>query len=436
MRAVGRLAVGLIALALLVAAALPAGAQARWGRAFTLAGPGTLDLLSPALAVAPSGAAAVGFSSEDVDLPGSAQAQLALRGAGGADAAPQPVPGAGEVLALAYDRSSLELLTGTEPRDGDCCSSVRAVRVGSGGHLQRPRTLVGGLAGATQASLETLADGRMLAAVATQRGVWVAQSTSANRFAGQRLLTGRGQMPETLAAAGLGGEDSIVAWTATSGVAGASAPGAIRYALGSRRSAPHAPRTAVRAQAGHRVDELGVAPQGHGEAGAAWIESWFSAGGAWRSQVRAIEIAPGSHPRTLSSIGRLASGLTFAGDAAGDQALAWESCTVDSSCTARVVVRRAGGRFGAPLTLGAVDADEAPALAVGPGGQVVVAWIDGGQPYAVSETAPDRGLGRPVRLSSSIYASGISVAAGPRRHALVAWTQGTLNPSVVGVQLH
>jgi len=81
------------------------------------------------------------------------------------------------------------------------------------GAVARPRTLVSGLAGATQGRLLTLKNGAMLAAVATERGVWVVQSARANRFGGQHLLTRGGLMPETLDAAWLGGQNTIVAWT-------------------------------------------------------------------------------------------------------------------------------------------------------------------------------------------------------------------------------
>jgi hypothetical protein len=41
-------------------------------------------------------------------------------------------------------------------------------------------------------------------------------------------------------------------------------------------------------------------------------------------------------------------------------------------------------------------------------------------------------FGKSRVLSSSIYALDMTVAFGPRRDALAAWTQGTLNSSVVG----
>jgi hypothetical protein len=37
-----------------------------------------------------------------------------------------------------------------------------------------------------------------------------------------------------------------------------------------------------------------------------------------------------------------------------------------------------------------------------------------------------------VTLSSTTFALDLTVGFGPGRQALAAWTQGTLNPSVVG----
>ena len=66
-------------------------------------------------------------------------------------------------------------------------------------------------------------------------------------------------MPETLAAAWLGGESTVVAWTAATGVAGQAYPRTISYAQGARTHAPRTVQTAVTVAAGHRIDELGVA---------------------------------------------------------------------------------------------------------------------------------------------------------------------------------
>ncbi|HEY5429499.1 MAG TPA: hypothetical protein VIK04_10310 [Solirubrobacteraceae bacterium] len=416
-----------------VCAGIPSIAQARWGRPFQFAAPGTLDVLAPAVAFSPGGAAAAAFGIEDVDTPGTAQADLTLRSPTGGVGSARPVSGAAQILALAYDGGSLELLTGTSPAKSDltCCSSAQAVQIGAGGVAARPRTLVGGLAGATLGRLVTLADGQMLAAVATERGVWVVQSPKANRFGAQHLLTGGGKLPETLAAAGLGGETSIVAWSAATGIAGAADPRTISYAKGSRASAPHGVRSAVTVPAGRRVDEVGVAPRAGG-ATVAWVESWYDHAGGYHSQVEATDIGPHAVARTLSPANRLASGLTFAGDVSGDQALTWESCTAADSCQAQVAVRRASGQFGAVRTVGAVDQDQPPALAVGAHGQTLVGWIESGQPFATAQPKPGRGWRAATKLSASTYASDVTVGVGPHGQGLAAWTQGTLNPSVVG----
>jgi hypothetical protein len=418
-----------LAVAGLVAAVAPAAAEARWSAPFDLAAPQTLDVLPPQLAIAADGSAAAAFGFQDVDTPGSSEGWLTLRAGSGAVSGPVAVAPARQILDLAYDGHALELLTGSSAAGQTCCSAVQAIPVGAGGVPGAPRTLVGGLTGATLGDLLTLADGQMLAAVATERGVWVVQSSGGDRFGGQHLLTGAGQIPEALAATPLGGGASLVAWTAAR--AGAD-PRTVMGATGTRRAAPHRARTLVTVPRGHRIDELGLARQG-GRATVAWIETWYDAHGAYHSVVEAADLTPGAHARALSPANRLASGLQFAGDAAGDQVAAWESCTVNDVCAADAAVRRRGGTFGPARTLGATDAAQAPALAVGPGGQAVVGWIRGGDPMAATQATPGRGFGGAAVLSRAGYALDITVAAGRGRQALAAWSQGTLNPSVVGV---
>ena len=420
------------ALALLPAVGLPAAAQARWSSPFQFAKPGTLDVVAPVLAVSASGSTAAAFGLADVDAPGVSQAYATLRPAHGAPGNPITIPGTQQVLAAAYDGGSLELLTGTAPPGQTCCSSAQAVRVSGRGGLAPARTLVSGLAGATQGRLLTLKNGQMLAAVATERGVWVAQSAKADRFAGQHLLTRGGQMPETLAAAWLGAENTIVAWTTANGIAGVAAPRAISYATGSRTRAPHNVRSAVMVRAGHRIDELGVAARHGGGATAAWVESWFDTKGGYHSRVRAMDIAPHAAVRDISPADRLASGLSVAGDVDGDQAIAWESCTAQGACQTQVAGRPAKGRYGSPRTLGTIDPSQEPAAAVGSHGQVLVGWVRGGHPVAATAAGVARRFGAPVTLSSTTFALDLTVGYGPGRQGLAAWTQGTLNPSVVG----
>ncbi len=418
-------------LALLPSAGLPAAAQARWSAPFQFAKPGTLDVVPPVLAISGSGAAAAAFGIQDVDTPGVSQGYVTLRPAHGAPGNPIAVPGSQQILDAAYDGGSLELLTGTARADQTCCSSAQAVEVGSGGGVAHGRTLVAGLAGATQGRLLPLKNGAMLAAVATERGVWVIQSSKANRFGAQHLLIHGGQMPETLDAAWLGGQSTVVAWTAAKGVAGQAAPRTVSYAFGAKTHAPRGVKTAVTVPAGHRIDELGVAARSGG-ATAAWIESWSDKSGAYHSRVRAIDIAPRATVRDLSAANRLASGLSFAGDVAGDQEVAWTSCTVQAACQAQADGRGAKGSFGAVRTLGAIDASEEPAAAVGPHGQALVGWVRGGTPVVATATSAGGRFGGAATLSSTTFALDLTVAFGAGGGGLAAWTQGTLNPSLVG----
>jgi hypothetical protein len=429
------------ATALLTAAVLSAGigaalapvAAAAWGRPFQFAKPGALDHLGPELTFSSGGAAAAAFGIADIDAPGVSQAFLTTRSAQGAMSSPRAIAGAQQILALAYDGGSLELLTGSSPPGLDCCSSAQAVAIGAGGRPGAPRTVVGGLTGATDGRLLTLADGQMLAVVATERGVWAAQSTRADRFGAAHLLTGAGQMPQSIDAAWLGGENTIVAWTAATGPAGAAVARGIEVSGGTRLSPPHRALNLLTVPAGHSIDELTVAREGAG-ATAAWIESWYDAHGAYHSQVEAADLTahPVAHP--VSPGAALASGLSFAADASGDQALAWESCTLQDVCQAQAALRSATTSFSGPRTLGAIDPAQQPAVAVGPHGQVLVGWVRGGQPVAAvaPRTGSGAGFGSPATLSTSTYALNVTVAFGPRRQALAAWSQGTLAPSIVG----
>jgi hypothetical protein len=290
---------------------------------------------------------------------------------------------------------------------------------------------VGAIRGYTVGQFLTRPDGQLLAVVATERGVWVVQSSRGNRFAKPHRVSGVSQEPQSMAAAWLGGERTIVAWTAGTGTAGATSARSIDVAMGSRTSAPRRARVALTVAAGHEIDELGVARRGS-TATLAWIESWFDRRGDYHSEVRAADLSGHPQIRTLSPANRLASGLSFAASSAGDQGVAWQSCTVNASCTAQSAVRGAKAAFAGVSNLGASDASEAPAVSVGPRGQVLVGWVKGGRPTASVGSASRRRFGSPTVLSASAYAADMTVAFGPRSQALAAWTQGTLNPSVVG----
>jgi hypothetical protein len=410
----------------LVAAAGPA-LGAGWGKPFQFQSPGTLDALAPQLAFASGGASTAAFGTFQVDVPGSAQAQYATRAAGGRVGSVRNVPGARRVLALTYDGPQLELLAGTSGKGQDCCSAVEAIRVGSGGAPQRPRRLVSNLAGFTQGSLLTLAGGRMLAAIATERGVWVSQSGNSDQFGAQQRISPNGQVPVSMDAAWLGKDNSIVAWTAGSGnVTGATTPRQIFVAEGSSSGAPKGAHVVITVPSGHRIDQLSVARSANG-ATLAWLESWYDKRGAYHSQAEVADVS--SHPsvRSLSSSGRIASGLTLVADTAGDQGATWESCTSAGACTVQGVGRPAGGSFSGARTLGSIDPTQQPSLAISPSGQLIVGWEQDGHPIA------SVGFGKPKVVSSTTFAYAVSVAYGPKRVALVTWDQGTLNPSVVAV---
>lgn len=427
-------ALAALALALSALAAAAPAAQAGWGPPFDLVKAGALDYLPTELAFAPSGSAAAGLAIEDVDTPGSSQAYLVVRAADGAISPTWPIKGASQILALAYTSSGLELLTGATAPGLDCCSSAQAATFTGGGTLERAQTLVGGLAGATLGQLVKLADSRMLAAVATERGVWALQSNQAGRFEGKRRLTAAGQSPVSLSATWLGGERSLVSWTSASGPPGTADPRRIYYASGSKAGAPHAAHVLLSVAPGHRIDQLLVARRGAG-ATAAWAESWFDSRSGYHSQVRTADFGSHPTPRSLSAANGQASGLSVASNAAGAQAVAWDACTGAGTCTVHVTTRGRKGGFGFPVALGSIDATQTPSLAVGPGGQVIVGWVRNGEPVAAAGSAGGRFGGVHV-LSDSPYALDLTVAFGPRRDALAAWTQGTLNPSVIAADYH
>lgn len=419
----------LVLSALLGPALVPAGAQAGWSAPFDLVAPGTLDYLPSQLAVSRSGSA-VGYAVEDVDTPGSAQAYLVLRSPGGRVGPPHAIAGAREILALAYSSRGLELLTGSSPAGQDCCSSTQALAVAGAARIRSAQTLVSGLTGATIGALVPLAHDAMLAVVATEGGVWTQQSGRGGRFTGRHRLTGAGLAPQTVSATSLGGADSLVAWTGASGPAGFADPRTIFYAQGSKHGSPRRARTLLRIPAGHRIDELGVAQRGPG-ATTAWIESYYGQRAAYHVQVRAADFAPHPKIRGFPVGGGLAAGLSFAADPAGAQGLAWKACDADGNCTVRVATRGPSSPFRSPASLGPIDAAQTPALSVSPSGQVVVGWVRAGHPVAAVGPARSGHFG-PVRvLSPSVYAFDETVAYGPTG-ALAAWTQGTLNPSVVG----
>jgi hypothetical protein len=418
------------ALTLAAFAALVPAAQAGWGRPFQFTQPGTLDLLAPQLAFSPAGAAAAGFGIEDVDTPGSSQAYVSTRSARGSVGSPRRIGSAGQILALSFDGPALELLTGTSPTGLSCCSAAQAVRLTAAGALERPRTLVSGLTGATDGQLLTLGQG-MLATVATERGVWAVQAAQSNRFGTAHRLSGAGETPGSLSAAWLGGQNSVLAWTAAQGLAGALDLRSIYYSDGSKSGGPRHAHTLLTVASGHAIDELAIAARGSG-ATAVWVESWYDRRGSFHSGVRAADFGPQPVIRSLSPADQTASGLSLAADPAGNQVVSWKACDQTGSCTVQAAVRGSAGRFGGGARLGVVDPGQTPSAAVGAHGRAIVGWIRYGHPVASAGAVAGHGFGSVQVLSSTTYAFDLSVGFVSGRDALAAWTQGTLNPSLVG----
>jgi hypothetical protein len=427
-----RTAVAVLAGAWMLAAVglMPASADASgWGRPFRLTSPYSTDLTPASVAVAGNGAAAAGFSVQDQDHPAVSQPFVTMRSPGGRVSSPRAVPGAQLVLDLSYTGTTLKLLTGTSERGNACCSSVQAVSL-SGGRLGRPQTLVGKLTGATIGSLTTLPSGRLLATIATDRGVWVAQTQPGSGFGAAHRLTAGSAMPWTIAASADPRGQTVVAWTATHGQQGEVAPNQIVAAAGSERSAPSNARTVFTAAAGRSLDELVLAPAASAVTGG-WIESWFDRG-AYRSQVVASDLAAGSRGRVFSVPGQTPSGLQIAGNGRGDELATWKLCGSPGTCTAMASVRRRGGQFGAAQGLGPIDPGQSPVAAVAADGDSLVGWIASGQAYAAERAPGASRLGGRRTISSTSYASNLALAFGPGHTALAAWTQGTLAPDVVG----
>ncbi len=378
---------------------------------------------------ADSGTAAIGYGVLDEDNPSSSSAFLVTRGPAGAVSRASRVPRAQQILGLAYDGTALELLTGNSPAGQACCSSAQVTGYKKGS-FQRPHTLVSQVGGAGTGALVPLPGQQLLAAVASEQGVWVAQADARGRFGPVHQLAARGSAPHVLAATALPDGNSTVAWTAAGSGPPDAGPDAILAASGTRKGAPRSRRTILGLGAGYEVDELGIAP-GAAVPTLAWIESWFDAAGAFHSVPVVADLTRRVSPSVISSSGA-ASGLSIAGDRRGEQALAWQACAPDGTCTVNASVRRARGSFGAPRALGPVDGSQPPAVAVTSGGQAVVAWINGGQVFAAVRGARAAGFGAARRISDTTFAADVALGAGPSGRVLAAWTQGTLAPAVVG----
>jgi hypothetical protein len=420
----------------------PVAAGIGWRQPRWLVGPQSDDLL-PAQAAVSASSSAVAFTVQDPDTPQDARAFITQGSPVGRAGAPRRVPGALAVLGLAYEGTTLELLTGSSPSGRGCCATVGALQV-SGSRFGRPTTLVRGLTGTTDGALVPLAAGpsgkaagRLLAAVATQRGVWVSQTNAAGKFMPAARLSFTGS-PADVAAAALPGGGGAVAWSVASGGYEAQ-PGRILFAIGSPTSAPSRVRVAVTVPAGHSIDQLALEPGAGagpraGAAGAtlAWVESWYDASGNFHSAVEVRELTGSARIQTVSPPFELASDLAFAANAAGAQVLAYDGCSDAGACVARAAARRPGRPFAGALYLGPVDPSQAVAAAISSSGQALVGWIEGGHVLAAVHQPRAARFGRARVVSGTLYAADLALAFGPGRHALAVWTQGAVEPVLAG----
>jgi hypothetical protein len=369
----------------------------------------------------------VTFAVQDADNPADSSAYAAWR-AGGKVLAARRVPKAQQVLGEAFDGDALELLSGDSGAADSCCSTAGVVRMRSPRSFGRARALVRGLAGATEGQLVAFS-GRLLAAVATERGVWVAQSYSSDRFGPVHLLSSQVQRPEALRAIALHSGGTVVAWTARDRTS--PVPRRIFIATGTVHSAPGGPHTLLSVPSTRRIDELAIADGANG-ASVAWIASWYDRRGAYHSQPQVADMAHPGQSKAFPIASTVASGLSFASDPGGDQVLAWKTCTAKNACVAHAVIRRAGHRFTRPIRLDSIDAAESPVAALAPSGEALVGWIDRGHVLA-AELPPDASrFGGAQVVSSTNFAADLALGFAPSGFAIAAWSQGTLAPDVIG----
>jgi hypothetical protein len=400
-----------------------AGSGPAWNHAAVVVRPQSESVIGPQLAFANDGTAAAAFSLQNEQTPGQSTAYAAL-GTSAGRWTNSKVSGAQLVLGMAFGSSRTPwLLTGTAPSPRACCATV-SVRHGAGGSA---RKLVTGLTGITDGQLVALTGGQLLAAIATQRGVWIGQSSASGALpSGMHQLRFKGA-PAGLDATAMRGGGGAVAWS-DAGSSGETEPQRILYATGSARTAPSHARSAVSLPSGDGIDELALEPAASG-ATVAWLESSFDSSGGLHSTVEMRDLK-GGPTRTVSAFGVLASDISFAADAAGDQVLAWNACSSTGTCSVQAAVRRSGGRFGAVQTLGPSDPIEAPAAAMSRSGKALVAWIRGGDVVASSRPAGAGRFGGARTASSAGDDYGVAVGFTPRGNALAAWTEGTGSASL------
>jgi hypothetical protein len=426
-------ALALLAAVLALGAAAPA--HAGWASPSRIAGPYSFDVLAPQLAFSSSGETAVGYGVQNEDHAITSQGFAAVSGKNGKFGGALRVPDSQEVLAVAFDGTDPVLLIGASQGPRPCCSFARLVRI-SGGKLQGARTVIRGLSGATDGQLVALGGGRMLSVAATAEAVWEQQgkdSTPPTPAVGAaRRLTPKGAGPQTLSAVILRGGRTVVAWTAAALTpAPTVAPATIMSADGTANRAPRRPHIAVRVATGHQIDELALGRSG-GSATAGWIESFTDTAGKPHSLAAVADLGRNVHRRSFEVPGMLASGLSLATSPSGAQVLSWKLCELVGSCRVEAVVKDGGGTFGSPMTLGRIDASQAPAAAISNSGTALVGWIDGGRVFAAARARRARRFVPPHLVSGTDSAMDLTLGFGPGKTAMAAWSQGTFTETLMG----
>ncbi|MDX6646372.1 MAG: hypothetical protein QOK40_2099, partial [Miltoncostaeaceae bacterium] len=114
-------------------------------------------------------------------------------------------------------------------------------------------------------------------------------------------------------------------------------------------------------------------------------------------------------------------------DRNGDAVTAWVGTADDGSPILQVAVRPAGGRFGGPAQLSGSGQASAPAVAMGAGGDAVVAWLENGAVRAAARRpggpfSPAVSLTAPAGAMEQLDGPELAVTGDGR--AIAVWTRG------------
>jgi hypothetical protein len=335
------------------------------------------------------------------------------------------LPGAQQILALAYLGPQLEVLEGTTPPalGLGCCSRIEAVTTAPGvGAPSAPRRVLRHLSGPTEVRLVGVGTG-LLAVIGNENGVWVAQAGASGTFRRAQRLAPFDPAPPAVAATAFGQNRWLAAWSTGAGTAtGRAAPATIHVAIGGSHGITSR-RVQLTLPAGHVIDQLAAAADGS-DTTVAFLESWYDRRGAFHARAEVEDLGQ-QRPLAQSAPGVLAAGLSLAAAPDAGEVLAWQACDPGSSdCSAQASVRAPGGAWSAPSDLGPVDAAEAPAVAETSTGTALVGRITRGDVWASGWATGESGFGDARRLSRGGGDSSLTLAAGPRGAAIAAWTSG------------